>query len=49
MTFQSGKREDDSKPAWAVLQDDFMLGSSMKDWDKRSDDDEDDTVEDHEE
>ncbi|CAK8681230.1 unnamed protein product [Clavelina lepadiformis] len=48
-TRKSGKREDDSKPAWAVLQDDFMLGSSMKDWDKRSDDDEDDTVEDHEE
>ncbi|KAF7708760.1 RRP15-like protein [Silurus meridionalis] len=25
------------KPAWSVLRDDFMMGSSMKDWDKESD------------
>uniref|UniRef100_A0A4W5JDM0 RRP15-like protein n=1 Tax=Hucho hucho TaxID=62062 RepID=A0A4W5JDM0_9TELE len=25
------------KPAWSVLRDDFMMGASMKDWDKESD------------
>ncbi|KAI4896602.1 hypothetical protein NFI96_032169 [Prochilodus magdalenae] len=27
----------DEKPAWSVLRDDFMMGASMKDWDKASD------------
>lgn len=25
------------EPAWSVLRDDFMMGASMKDWDKDSD------------
>ncbi|XP_065102469.2 RRP15-like protein [Paramisgurnus dabryanus] len=25
------------KPSWSVLRDDFMMGASMKDWDKESD------------
>lgn len=24
-------------PSWSVLKDDFMMGASMKDWDKESD------------
>lgn len=28
------------KPAWTVLRDDFMMGATMKDWDKSSDQDE---------
>ncbi len=24
-------------PSWSVLRDDFMMGTSMKDWDKESD------------
>ncbi|KAK1795027.1 hypothetical protein P4O66_010216 [Electrophorus voltai] len=27
----------EEKPAWSVLRDDFMMGASMKDWDKDSD------------
>ncbi|XP_017564617.2 RRP15-like protein [Pygocentrus nattereri] len=27
----------DEKPAWSVLRDDFMMGASMKDWDKAVD------------
>ncbi|KAM3873574.1 RRP15-like protein [Diretmus argenteus] len=27
----------DEKPNWSVLRDDFMMGASMKDWDKESD------------
>ncbi|XP_023992777.1 RRP15-like protein [Salvelinus sp. IW2-2015] len=30
-------REAEEKPAWSVLRDDFMMGASMKDWDKESD------------
>ncbi|KAL0984636.1 hypothetical protein UPYG_G00144500 [Umbra pygmaea] len=30
-------REAKEKPAWSVLRDDFMIGASMKDWDKDSD------------
>ncbi|KAJ1157622.1 hypothetical protein NDU88_010327 [Pleurodeles waltl] len=26
-------------PEWNILRDDFMMGASMKDWDKKSDDD----------
>ncbi|XP_030013070.1 RRP15-like protein isoform X1 [Sphaeramia orbicularis] len=29
--------EEDEKPAWSVLRDDFMMGATMKDWDKDSD------------
>uniref|UniRef100_A0A674EBN0 RRP15-like protein n=1 Tax=Salmo trutta TaxID=8032 RepID=A0A674EBN0_SALTR len=29
--------EGEEKPAWSVLRDDFMMGASMKDWDKESD------------
>ncbi|KAM6994302.1 LOW QUALITY PROTEIN: RRP15-like protein, partial [Tautogolabrus adspersus] len=28
---------EDEKPSWSVLRDDFMMGASMKDWDKLSD------------
>lgn len=24
-------------PSWSILRDDFMMGASMKDWDKESD------------
>lgn len=24
-------------PGWAILRDDFMMGASMKDWDKEGD------------
>ncbi|XP_062394214.1 RRP15-like protein [Sardina pilchardus] len=27
----------EGKPAWSVLRDDYMMGASMKDWDKESD------------
>lgn len=27
----------EEKPAWSVLRDDFMMGATMKDWDKDSD------------
>ncbi|XP_071761508.1 RRP15-like protein [Centroberyx gerrardi] len=27
----------EEKPAWSVLRDDYMMGASMKDWDKESD------------
>lgn len=27
----------EEKPAWSVLTDDFMMGATMKDWDKDSD------------
>ncbi|XP_074508706.1 RRP15-like protein [Sebastes fasciatus] len=39
----TGKTEKDTaaaaeeKPAWSVLTDDFMMGATMKDWDKDSD------------
>lgn len=31
------EEQKEEKPAWSVLRDDFMMGSSMKDWDKESD------------
>ena len=40
MCVQSAADEADEKPAWSVLRDDFMMGASMKDWDKESDEDE---------
>ncbi|XP_074539726.1 RRP15-like protein isoform X1 [Halichoeres trimaculatus] len=30
----------DGKPSWSVLSDDFMMGASMKDWDKLSEEEE---------
>nr|XP_046157383.1 RRP15-like protein [Oncorhynchus gorbuscha] len=36
LSFRTG-REAEEKPAWSVLRDDFMMGASMKDWDKESD------------
>ncbi|XP_076592383.1 RRP15-like protein [Chaetodon auriga] len=33
----------EEKPAWSVLRDDFMMGATMKDWDKDSDREEPDT------
>lgn len=33
----------EEKPAWSVLRDDFMMGGTMKDWDKDSDTEEPDT------
>ncbi|KAE8288326.1 RRP15-like protein Ribosomal RNA-processing protein 15 [Larimichthys crocea] len=33
----------EEKPAWSVLRDDFMMGATMKDWDKDSDKEEPDT------
>ena len=30
-----GKLEEG--PGWTILRDDFMMGASMKDWDKESD------------
>jgi len=33
------KNEETEKPAWAVLQDNFMMSSRMKDWDKEDGDD----------
>ncbi|XP_078109724.1 RRP15-like protein [Sander vitreus] len=45
----TGKTEKDAataaeeKPAWSVLTDDFMMGATMKDWDKDSDREEADT------
>jgi hypothetical protein len=33
-----------SKPKWNALQDDYLLGSTLKDWDKESSDDEDDAA-----
>ncbi|KAG7256941.1 hypothetical protein CRUP_026350, partial [Coryphaenoides rupestris] len=29
--------DEDEKPSWSVLRDDFMMGAKMKDWDKQSD------------
>lgn len=29
--------KSDEEPAWNILRDDFMMGASMKDWDKESD------------
>ena len=34
----SGKSESSGK--WKILQDDFMMGAQMKDWDKQDDEEE---------
>ncbi|XP_038072357.1 RRP15-like protein [Patiria miniata] len=34
---QGEDKTGSKKPAWSVLQDDFMMGATMKDWDKQSD------------
>uniref|UniRef100_A0AAY4AJG6 RRP15-like protein n=1 Tax=Denticeps clupeoides TaxID=299321 RepID=A0AAY4AJG6_9TELE len=33
----TGRTKTNKAPAWNVLRDDFMMGASMKDWDKESD------------
>uniref|UniRef100_A0A8C8VML0 RRP15-like protein n=1 Tax=Pelusios castaneus TaxID=367368 RepID=A0A8C8VML0_9SAUR len=34
---KQGEVKSDEGPAWNILRDDFMMGASMKDWDKESD------------
>ncbi|XP_038253218.1 RRP15-like protein isoform X1 [Dermochelys coriacea] len=34
---KQGEVKSDEEPAWNILRDDFMMGASMKDWDKESD------------
>ena len=33
------RADDESAPSWDILREDFMMGASMKDWDKASDND----------
>ncbi|XP_066282273.1 RRP15-like protein [Branchiostoma lanceolatum] len=35
-----GKAVDKDEPSWKILRDDYMMGSNMKDWDKESDEEE---------
>ncbi|XP_030050505.1 RRP15-like protein [Microcaecilia unicolor] len=37
---KQGVAESGDKPEWRILRDDFMMGATMKDWDKESDDEE---------
>ncbi|ELT97363.1 hypothetical protein CAPTEDRAFT_218832 [Capitella teleta] len=39
----SDEDEESRKPAWNILRDDFMMGAKMKDWNKDSEESEDDT------
>nr|XP_060610237.1 RRP15-like protein [Anolis sagrei ordinatus] len=32
-----GASKSEERPTWSILRDDFMMGASMKDWDKESD------------
>lgn len=32
-----GEMKSEEGPEWNILRDDFMMGASMKDWDKESD------------
>uniref|UniRef100_A0A8D0DZW5 RRP15-like protein n=1 Tax=Salvator merianae TaxID=96440 RepID=A0A8D0DZW5_SALMN len=34
---KQGELKSEDNPAWSILRDDFMMGASMKDWDKESD------------
>ncbi|XP_032642158.1 RRP15-like protein [Chelonoidis abingdonii] len=34
---KQGEVKPDEEPAWNILRDNFMMGASMKDWDKESD------------
>ncbi|NXK50130.1 RRP15 protein, partial [Chauna torquata] len=34
---KQGEAETEEGPEWNILRDDFMMGASMKDWDKESD------------
>ncbi|XP_018612958.2 RRP15-like protein [Scleropages formosus] len=34
---KEAETEPETKPEWSILRDDFMMGASMKDWDKESD------------
>lgn len=36
--------EEEEKPAWSVLKEDFMIGATMKDWDKGTKEDEEETA-----
>ncbi|XP_059053341.1 RRP15-like protein [Achroia grisella] len=36
VTKTSDVKEEDNKPKWNALRDDFMMGAKMKDWDKES-------------
>ncbi|XP_034554486.1 RRP15-like protein [Notolabrus celidotus] len=40
LTDEAPPPAEDEKPSWSVLRDDFMMGASMKDWDKHSDEEE---------
>lgn len=37
LILQVDEKPGAKKPSWSVLQDNFMMGATMKDWDKRSD------------
>lgn len=39
VAFKKEKEIKAEKSSWSVLKDDFMMGASMKDWDKESDED----------
>ncbi|XP_071832472.1 RRP15-like protein [Apostichopus japonicus] len=39
-TGQKVMEEEENKPAWSVLKEDFMMGARMKDWDKGTKDEE---------
>ncbi|KGL78555.1 RRP15-like, partial [Tinamus guttatus] len=34
---KEGEKKSEEGPEWNILRDDFMMGASMKDWDKESD------------
>ncbi|NXA35425.1 RRP15 protein, partial [Eudromia elegans] len=34
---KQGETKSEEGPEWSILRDDFMMGASMKDWDKESD------------
>lgn len=36
-TFSQTEAKSEEGPGWKILRDDFMMGASMKDWDKESD------------
>lgn len=35
--FPQPEAKPEETPGWTILRDDFMMGASMKDWDKESD------------
>lgn len=38
LKFSQTEVKSEEGPGWKILRDDFMMGASMKDWDKESDD-----------